>query len=417
MAKIRMQKMKAHRMKESALERVRILIDRYGARLAGDESTKSAACDLKAAFEESCDSSGSESFPVHPGAFFGWIRILVLIYPVALVLLFLSQPLIALLILCGGVYIMVRQFFLYHELIDRFYPEKEGINVWGVIEPQSEVKRTVIYSGHHDSAPVFNFFTDKAHLYIVKVGGALGSFALLTLFSLIDTLRQIIDVSLFSVTAPPLFLLIFYVLLAAAFPLVFKLWSFVSKEGSPGAGDNLISSSIGVELSRYFRNEKDSGSALAHTRLIFASFDAEESGLRGSRHFFSRHVNDLVQGAGYHFNVECLYDHTHLSFLTSDVNGSVPLSQEMAVRCVETALSMGYQARSQKIAFLTGGTDAAEAARAGLEATTLIGMPWGNTERGSVYHTPSDTVDQVDEVAVEQAISIAIRFIENLDRM
>ena len=40
MAKMRMQKMKAHRMKDDAIERVRSLIDRYGPRLAGDESNE-----------------------------------------------------------------------------------------------------------------------------------------------------------------------------------------------------------------------------------------------------------------------------------------------------------------------------------------------------------------------------------------
>jgi hypothetical protein len=104
-----------------------------------------------------------------------------------------------------------------------------------------------------------------------------------------------------------------------------------------------------------------------------------------------------------------------MSFLTSDINNSVPLSQSMATECVEIAKSMGYEAKSQKIAFLTGGTDAAESAKLGIEATTLIAMPWGNSEHAPVYHTPDDVVESIDEVAVEQTISIAIKFIERLD--
>ncbi len=411
-----MQKMKAHKMKDDAIERVRSLIDRYGPRLAGDEATKKVADELKEALDEVCDNSGRDSFPFHGGAFLGWIRILVFIYPVSLLLMILSQPLFALILLSSGIYIMVREFFLYHEVIDPLYREREGVNVWGVIEPEKEVRQTVIYSGHHDSAPVFTFFTQSPHLYLLKVGGALGSYVLLTLLSLVETVVQLALRTLFAVTAPSIVTLLLLIILSAALYLMVKLYSFVSSEISPGAGDNLIASSTAVELARYFAWKRQEGGGLAHTRLICASFDAEEAGLRGSRHFFTSHLHDLIEGTGYHFNVECLYDHTQLSFLTTDVNGSVKLSQDMATRCVHSALSMGYQAKTQKIAFLTGGTDAAESARVGLESTTLIGMPWGNTERGSVYHTPLDTVEHVDETAVEQAVSIAIRYIENLDR-
>ncbi len=403
-------------MRDAALERVRNLVDTYGPRLTGGEAAAKVADELKDELGSVCDTAGRDSFEVHPGAFLGWIRVLVVLYPLSLLLMFLSQPLFALLFLSLGIYILVREFFLYHEVTDRYYPSKEGINVFGVIEPEGEAEQTLVYSGHHDSAPVFTFFTENPHLYLLKVGGALGSFFLLTVLSFAETIAQIAAGTLFSLTFPSILSFILLILLSGSMVLMVKLWNFVSKEGSPGAGDNLISSSTAVELARYFAEKKADGNPLGKTRLVFASFDSEEAGLRGSRHFFSNHAGDLIKGKGYHFNVECLYDHTHLSFLTSDVNGSVQLSQQMATKCVETALSMGYQAKSQKIAFLTGGTDAAESAKAGLESTTLIGMPWKNTQRGSVYHTPEDTVDHIDEDAVEQAISIAIRFIENLDR-
>ena len=69
---------------------------------------------------------------------------------------------------------MVFQFFLYKELIDPLYPKVEGRNVYGVIEPEGKVKQTVVYSGHHDSARIFNFFIDKPHLYMLRVGVGLG---------------------------------------------------------------------------------------------------------------------------------------------------------------------------------------------------------------------------------------------------
>jgi hypothetical protein len=45
-----------------------------------------------------------------------------------------------------------------------------------------------------------------------------------------------------------------------------------------------------------------------------------------------------------------------------------------------------------------------------------MAMPWDNTERAAVYHTPDDTVDAIEPEAVEAAMAIAIRFVEQLDQ-
>ena len=143
-------------------------------RLVGAESTHQTSAQLQEDLSMFCDSVHSDSFTVHPQAFLGWIRILVISYPFALIALWLSQPYISLLVLGLGIFIMVREFFLYYETIDRFYPKREGKNVYGIIDPQKEVERTVIYSGHHDSAKVFTFLADKPNLYLMKGGWSLG---------------------------------------------------------------------------------------------------------------------------------------------------------------------------------------------------------------------------------------------------
>jgi len=172
---------------------------------------------------------------------------------------------------------------------------------------------------------------------------------------------------------------------------------------------------MAVQLARYFDRNRTNGQPLAHTRLILASFDGEEAGLRGARAFYRKHRGELLSGPTWNFNVDCPYRAKDLFFLTSDINGSVKLSQQMATQCVEIAKSMGYEAFSQPIAFLTGGTDAAEAAKAGCEAVSLMAMPWDNKERSAVYHTPADLPEAIDPLAIEETLSIAIRFIGQLD--
>ncbi len=417
MAKAKMQKLRAFKMAEQAIQRTKEIIDFFGPRLVGNESTAKASQHLYDSFSPYCDSVHKDNFSLHPEAFLSWIKIMVSIYFVSLILMYLSQPLFSFLALSAGIVIMVREFFFYYEMIDPLFPKKEGHNIYGVIEPKGEATNTFVYSGHHDSAKVFTFFSGNQHSYVLKVFGALGSYLFLTILSFIDSIRQIVDGSLFSITFPPVVFFILLIFSTAAFYIVRMLWFFTGKEVSPGAGDNLIASTIGVELASYFHHEKEGGNPLEHTRLVFASFDGEEAGLRGSRNFYTTHKEDgLFAGKTYNFNVDCLFDHEHIGFLTSDINNRIQLSQSMATECVEIAGSMGYEAHSKKIAFLTGGTDAAEAAKIGIESTTLIAMPWTNSTRSNVYHTPLDTVEAIDEKAVEQTISIAIKYIERLDK-
>jgi aminopeptidase YwaD len=87
----------------------------------------------------------------------------------------------------------------------------------------------------------------------------------------------------------------------------------------------------------------------------------------------------------------------------------------MAERCAAIAHELGYPAITKPITFLTGGTDAAEGAKVGLRAVTLMAMPWDNAERAAVYHTPDDNVEAIEPAAVEAAMAIAIRFVQQLD--
>ncbi len=415
MVKAKMEKLQGARMARQALDRTARLVDAYGSRLVGSEACQQTARDLHEELSNYTDRAEQESFVVHPAAFLGWIRMLVVIYPVALLLLWVDLPLVALILNATGMAVMVFEFFLYKEVVDRLYPAKTGVNVHGVIEPAGEVHQTVVFSGHHDSAQVFNFFTNKPSLYMLRIGSGLGFYLAFLLVALMRTFNAVSGDGLFSVSLPPAGYLVATILLTVGVPFVGHLWFFASSEGTPGAGDNLISSAMAIELASYFHSAKTAGVPLKHTRLVLASFDGEEAGLRGARAFFARHAGDFAGKPLWNFNVDCPYDAKDLFFLTSDINGSVKLSQKMATECVNVAHSMGYEAFSQPIAFLTGGTDAAEAAKAGFHAVTLMAMPWGNKERNAVYHTPADLPEAIDPKAVEETISIAIRFIEKID--
>lgn len=56
------------------------LIDAIGPRPSGSAASRQAADALQAEAASFADRSWSEDFPVHPGAFLGWIRLLALLY-------------------------------------------------------------------------------------------------------------------------------------------------------------------------------------------------------------------------------------------------------------------------------------------------------------------------------------------------
>ena len=179
----------------------------------------------------------------------------------------------------------------------------------------------------------------------------------------------------------------------------------------------LVASMMVVELARWFAIQDQLGKTnLQHTRLIFASFDAEESGLRGSRAYVNQHRQQLQSLPTYMLNIDSIYNVEHLQFLISDMNGSLKLSKGLAEECQGLASRAGLPSRLTRMVFGGGSTDAAELTKAGVHATTMLAMPTDLVRDGLVYHTVNDTVDAIEPEAVRACLEVASRLVEELDR-
>lgn len=387
---------KTKNIREKAFDLTEEIIKSTGPRLAGTKEAKQAAEIIKTKISQYADETKIEEFNLHKGAFLGWIRILVASYIIAIALLWFNLPIISLILAVLSILVLVLQFFFYLPIIDIFYPKRKGYNVLGYIEPNKEIKNQVIISGHHDSANVFNFLIHQPKLYNLRVTGSIFFVILLCVLALP---LYFIENNIFQI--------IVKIVLSSGLLIIVQMWFFASKKGSPGAGDNLIASAMAVEIGRYFSENK-----LDHTRVIVASFDAEEEGLRGARAYAKKHKELFKTYPTTLLNTDCAYNLDDLFFLTSDINGTVQLSSDLANELVEIANKKGYKAISKPIAFLTGGTDAGELAKVGVKSTTLIGMPWSNDSRSNVYHTPNDTLDNVDPRIIEASIDIFIEYIK-----
>lgn len=377
------------------------LIDDFGPRLAGTKEDLDASDRLYDIMSDTFDEAHQESFYVYKGAFLGWIRLLVASYIIALGMIWMRWFMIAFIILLLSLLVLIIQFFLYLPLLDRFYPKKEARNVYGIVEPKGEVKKQIIISGHHDSARIFNFFIHQPKLYNFRTTGSI----VVVIIALLST----IILSIFR-NQHWLYLSL-SIGLSILLLLVGQMWFFASKKGTPGAGDNLVAVFNAIAIGKYFKQHP-----LNHTRLIIVSFDAEEEGLRGARDFAKKHAHEMKKIPTILLNQDCLYDESELFLLTSDLNDFVDLDMDLATHVSQHAKELGIHLPLKPLAFLTGGTDAAELQKIGVPSLSIIGMLWSNSHRNLSYHTPFDTLDKVSPDVVKDVLNIFITYITHQEQ-
>ncbi|MGI6714500.1 MAG: M28 family metallopeptidase [Bacilli bacterium] len=396
--------MNSKQISTEVIKETKAMVEKFGPRIAGTKAALAAADELYEDAKNYSDEAHQEDFFVHKGAFLGWINVLVIAYIAGLVLFIFDLAWVNIILMVLSVIILYLQFIRYLPIIDFLFPRRRARNVYGVIEPKGEVKQQVIISGHHDSAYIFNFLVHQPQLYNLRVTGSIIFVILSLVLGIVNTVVKIELLKWISVG-----------IIALGLVLIGQMWFFRSRKGTPGAGDNMASTQIAFQLGKYFYNLKGSEKELQNTRLIFASFDAEEEGLRGARAFVKKHRDKLLKTKTYVLNIECLYDEDALFFLTSDINNTVKLSDDLAATLIAIGEEHEIKLTKKPIAVLTGGTDSGEFGKIGVEATTIMGMPWTNDVRSQDYHTPNDTVDKVSKKAVEHTLDIYHDFIVYLD--
>ncbi|MHA1671994.1 MAG: M28 family peptidase [Promethearchaeota archaeon] len=193
---------------------------------------------------------------------------------------------------------------------------------------------------------------------------------------------------------------------------ILPFFNFSEKDGSPGTGGNPIASIIAINAGRTITHLNIIGAPiLEHTRIIILSTDGEEAGLRGAAAFVQEHMNNLHSLPTYVFNIDSIYSVDDIHFLTSNINGTVQLSKDMASQCNQIAQNLGYDSKTIPIPPGAGGTDAGEFGRVGIEATTIIAMPTEIIRDDLVYHTINDTVENIDPLAVEAVIKVLFTYL------
>jgi hypothetical protein len=387
------------------------LIERFGPRLAGSESCWNAARSLQQNLQVMCGRAELEPFTTHPTAFMGSLQLSALVYFACVGFLHLNLPGLAAFGFLFIALIGIFEFAYYREFIDRLFPQKTCANLIAKLEPEEETVQQIILSGHHDSAQESGLLRRWQKLYALKIVMVDFFNNVGLVFSWLWVFYWLGSEKTPSFAPYPTWFLTFGSL------FVLSRLFVVSQRGTPGAGDNLIVSAMLPELANMFVNRNYPGkSTLRRTRLIFVSFDAEESGLRGSKEFVCRHLNELQSLPTYMLNIDCVYKVKEIQFLTTDINNTRQLSREFAEQCARLAGKAGYAQKLNRMPFGGGGTDAAPLIEVGVKATTLVAMPVGLIRDGLVYHTLRDTVDAIEIEAVEACLQIAHDLVLDMDQ-
>jgi hypothetical protein len=266
--------------------------------------------------------------------------------------------------------LFIFEFLLGYELLDPLFKKKQSVNVIGTLRrPETKnVKRLLILSGHHDSAMEntwlrflgYGFFPFSATFFI--------GFIVLLVMNIIQGTGMITGSTGTVHMGTIGWVMLVYPIVPS---IIFGLFSTRGgKNGGivPGAADNLSASALTVAMCRFL--VQNPSYIPADTEIRFISFGSEEAGLRGSRRYVERHLDELKRLDARLLNFETVA-HPEIDILSSDVNGTVKNSPEMVKSVISAAESAGVPYRV-KSAFLGVGSDAGPFSRAGLKALTLL---------------------------------------------
>ncbi len=228
------------------------------------------------------------------------------------------------------------EFFFAFEFVDLFYKKKQSLNVIGTLRKSGtkNVKRLLILSGHHDSAPENTWFRFLGYGFFFFSATFFIGFIVMLVMSIIQLIGVITD-NPATITYGTLgWVLLVFPMVPSIIYILFLNRGIKNGGIVPGAADNLSACALTVAMCRFL--VKNPSYIPADTEIRFVSFGGEEAGLRGSRRYVERHLDELKRLDVRLLNFETVV-YPEIAILTSDVNGTVKNSVEMVKGVVAAA--------------------------------------------------------------------------------
>jgi hypothetical protein len=386
-------------------DQIQDIIARFGPRLAGTEAEKKAQEYVASLMQKITDDVRIEPFEAPLTAKFGKMKWYAFAYMISLVLYWLT-PGGALIIafLCATV--LVCDLMRNDGIADFLFPLKTSYNVSATLEPQGEVKSTLIFSGHIDSTQEctwwFRLKTYGAHLTVAA--GLI--IALYPIFLFWDVLSAYLVPSATGVNNWIYFV---FVLLS---PVTIIYYTFHGDIVVEGACDNLSGVIISKNVVSAFADPNQKGkSTLKNTRIRFISFGAEEKGLRGSTAYSDAHIRELRREDAHLLNTDSIRLADQISIVTGELMSFVTFDKALIAKTEKAFQSKNIPYKKGSLPM--GGTDAVPFQQDAIPSLSIIGMNMKSLD--PTYHTRLDVIDNVDQKALDYVRDGLIELVRQWD--
>jgi len=302
------------------------------------------------------------------------------------------------------------EFVLSYELLDPLFRKKKSINVIGKLyKPGTQtVKRLLIISGHHDSAPENTWLRFLGYGFFILLATFFIGYVIILVMSIIQFWGLSAEnYSMVRGGTLGWIMMAYPIMPAVIFALFFTR---KGKDGGnvPGAADNLSACALSVAMCRFL--VKNPTYIPEDSEIRFISFGGEESGYRGSRRYVKRHLEELKRLDTRVLNIETVAN-PEFVILTSDINGTVKNSPEIVKSVVEAAERAGVHFKV-KPATLGTANDSGPFSQAGLKAITILGFKVPQ-QMVAFYHQKWDNPDILMIEPLLNVLKLTLEWVRN----
>ena len=323
----------------------------------------------------------------------------------------------------------------YREFVDPLWRKHRSVNVIGTLRKQDagHVKRLLILGGHHDSALEFTWLLLLGRVLrrIARTGeqdsprqrawmrGLTVVFVILTatmyVGALVMFLASVVQLAGLIAGSPDVaragtlgwLPLVYPIVPAIVVGLTYTI-GWRNGGNVPGAADNLAASAVTVAMSRFL--VENPSYVPPDTEIRFISFGSEEAGLRGSRRYVERHLEELQRLNARLLNFEVIA-HPEVNILATDVTGkrnNPQMVQSLAAAAARAGIPHAVKANPTS----GGGSDAGAFTEAGLEAATAQPMKMPE-QMWAFYHQRHDSPDVLTIEPVLNALKLSVEWVRN----
>ncbi len=400
------------------------ICNEIGPRESGTEQEILAGNLIEEELKKYCDETHQEEYISSPHAFLGGIRYAAFLVFISIILYWLSLLvdlrilqidnlyslifiIIAVILIIFSISYFILEVMKYHETYDFLFPKRKSKNIIGEINPSTDVKYSVIFSAHHDSAFEFNtFYYLKRFGQIIINVGYLGV-GIIFIVIILKIIMQLLSIDFL------LLFLSFGFFFLVFIPIILVYMFFHTYHPVLGAFDNLSGVAVVLGIGKFLSQNKDNPEIFPkHTKVYLISFAGEEAGLRGAKRYINTHFPELKEEGTVVVNMDSIGKKDIVIIHDREPGIGAKHDPKIYQPLFEIAKKINHNAKISSLPF--GATDGAAFSKKGIPTASIGGLNLKD-ELPPYYHTRLDTPENVEQEALGQFLEICLEYLRYVD--